>query len=246
MTKAEWLTCNEPRAMLAFMRRRLSQRKLRLFAVASCRRVWEGVTPHARLAVEIAEQFADGLTDQQERAAARKGVNKDADAADCWNGAMGCGWFAADHSAWRAAKFVTYNASGARPPKAWLEASKISKSGRRPSRALQRASREGWAEVNRIEGIAQSHFLRDLIPFHRVGIDAAVLSWNHNTVVRLAQAAYDDRLLPAGILDTMLLGILADALEEAGCSDRVILEHLRSPGTHVRGCWVVDLILGKR
>lgn len=241
MTEAEWLTCNEPSPMLAFMRRRLSQRKLRLFAVACCRRVWEGVTPYARLAVEVAERFADGLADGKERAVARARVGKDANAAGCWNGAMGCGWFAADHSAWKAATGAARDASGARPPAAWLEALKY----RRPSRALQRASRAGWAEVDRIEGIAQSQFLRDMIPFHRVDIDAAVLSWNSNTAVRLAQAAYDERFLPDGILDTTLLAILADALEEAGCSDRIILGHLRNRGTHVRGCWVVDLILGK-
>lgn len=241
MTEAEWLACNKPDPMLAFMRRRLSQRKLRLFAVACCRRVWEGVTPYARLAVEVAERFADGLADRQERAAARTAVRKDAEAAHCWNGAMACGFFAADHSAWRAAKIAAINASGARPPAAWLEAKKK----RRPSSALQRASRAGWEEVDRIESIAQSQFLRDMIPFYRVGIDAAVLSWNHNTVVRLAQAAYDAQFLPAGILDATLLAILADALEEAGCSDRIILEHLRKLGTHVRGCWVVDLILGK-
>jgi hypothetical protein len=38
---------------------------------------------------------------------------------------------------------------------------------------------------------------------------------------------------------------LGDALEEAGCSDEEILAHLRGPGPHVRGCWVVDLLLNK-
>jgi hypothetical protein len=64
-------------------------------------------------------------------------------------------------------------------------------------------------------------------------------------VVRLAQAAYDDRHLPAGTLDNGRLAILADALEEAGCTDADVLGHLRGPGPHVRGCWAVDLLLGK-
>jgi hypothetical protein len=64
-------------------------------------------------------------------------------------------------------------------------------------------------------------------------------------VVALAQAAYDQRELPAGHLDRARLAILADALEEAGCTDQTILGHLRGPGPHVRGCWAVDLILGK-
>jgi hypothetical protein len=38
--------------------------------------------------------------------------------------------------------------------------------------------------------------------------------------------------------------VLADALEEAGCTDRTLLEHCRG-GLHVRGCWAVDLLLGK-
>jgi hypothetical protein len=41
------------------------------------------------------------------------------------------------------------------------------------------------------------------------------------------------------------LPVLADALEEAGCTDADILAHCRQPGSHVRGCWVVDAILGK-
>jgi hypothetical protein len=42
------------------------------------------------------------------------------------------------------------------------------------------------------------------------------------------------------------LAVLADALEDAGCTDAEILSHCRSPGPHVRGCWVVDEILGKK
>jgi hypothetical protein len=54
----------------------------------------------------------------------------------------------------------------------------------------------------------------------------------------LAQAIYNDHRFGD-------LPILADALEEAGCSATDILDHLRGPGPHVRGCWVVDLLLGK-
>jgi hypothetical protein len=74
---------------------------------------------------------------------------------------------------------------------------------------------------------------------------AAVPAWNDSTVVRLAQAAYEERHLPAGTLDTGRLAVFADALEEAGCMDADILGHLRGPGPHVRGCWAVDLCLGK-
>lgn len=64
-------------------------------------------------------------------------------------------------------------------------------------------------------------------------------------VFSLAQAAYDERELPGGHLDNARLAVLSDALEEAGCTDETILSHLRSPGPHVRGCWALDLVLGK-
>jgi hypothetical protein len=64
-------------------------------------------------------------------------------------------------------------------------------------------------------------------------------------VSSLAQAAYDERLLPGGELDPERLGVLADALEEAGAGEDV-MGHLREKGPHVRGCWAVDLCLGKQ
>jgi hypothetical protein len=68
-----------------------------------------------------------------------------------------------------------------------------------------------------------------------------------STVLAIAQAAYDERLHD-GTLDSERLAVLSDALEEAGCPDgeaSPLLTHLRSPGPHVRGCWVLDLILGQ-
>jgi hypothetical protein len=70
-------------------------------------------------------------------------------------------------------------------------------------------------------------------------------AWRARDVIDLARAAYNERLLPSGQLDPARLAVLADALEEAGCSEQVILDHLCGPGSHVRGCWPVDLILAK-
>ena len=70
-------------------------------------------------------------------------------------------------------------------------------------------------------------------------------SWQTPTILSLAQAAYDQRRLPSGELDPARLAILSDALEEAGCADANLLSHLRSPGPHVRGCWALDLLLGR-
>jgi hypothetical protein len=63
-------------------------------------------------------------------------------------------------------------------------------------------------------------------------------SWLNADVLRLAQGAYDESRFDD-------LPILADALEDAGCADEALLSHLRSAGPHVRGCWALDLILGK-
>ena len=77
-----------------------------------------------------------------------------------------------------------------------------------------------------------------------VEVSYALASWLTSDVLALAQAAYEHRL-PSGTLDPYGLALLADALEEAGCDHPDILDHLRSPGPHVRGCWALDLVLGK-
>jgi hypothetical protein len=83
----------------------------------------------------------------------------------------------------------------------------------------------------------QADILRDIAgnPFRPVALDPR---WLTSTVLGLASAIYAERAFDR-------LPILADALEEAGCDHPNILVHCRGPGPHVRGCWVVDLILGK-
>lgn len=87
----------------------------------------------------------------------------------------------------------------------------------------------------------QCKIIRDLFrPFvYPVAMDAKWLSWNTATIPKLAQSIYDTRRFAD-------LPILADALEEAGCTDEGILRHCRRPAEHVRGCWVLDLLLGKQ
>jgi hypothetical protein len=115
--------------------------------------------------------------------------------------------------------------------------------------AYAAAARTAWAAANAsdLPGAtekAQADLLRDILgnPFRPVAVSSA---WLTPQVVAVAQAAYDQREPPAGTLDVARLAVLADALEEAGCTDQTVLDHLRGPGPHVRGCWVVDLILGK-
>jgi hypothetical protein len=83
----------------------------------------------------------------------------------------------------------------------------------------------------------KSGWLRDIFgnPFKPVSVDRA---WLTSNVIGLAETIYADRAFDR-------LPILADALEDAGCDNADILNHCRQPGEHVRGCWVVDLVLGK-
>lgn len=83
----------------------------------------------------------------------------------------------------------------------------------------------------------QARLMRCIIgnPLRPVAIDP---HWLTSAAVSLASAVYDERALDR-------LPILADALMDAGCADEAILEHCRAAGPHVRGCWVVDLLLGK-
>jgi hypothetical protein len=74
--------------------------------------------------------------------------------------------------------------------------------------------------------------------FRPVTLDASWLMWNAGTVPAIAERIYKEG-------DWAALPVLADALEDAGCTSADILKHCRGPGPHVRGCWVVDLLLGK-
>jgi hypothetical protein len=88
---------------------------------------------------------------------------------------------------------------------------------------------------------AHAHLVRDAFgnPFRPApAVDPGWLAWNGGTARKLAEGVYAERAFDR-------LPVLADALEDAGCCDADLLGHLRGPGPHVRGCWAVDLLLGK-
>jgi hypothetical protein len=107
----------------------------------------------------------------------------------------------------------------------------------------RRGTRDFWDRA-RQERAAQARLVRCVFgnPFLPVHFDTL---WRTADGVSVAQAAYDTRALPSGELGPVRLAVLADALEEAGCADSGLLGHLHSPGPHVRGCWPLDLVLGK-
>jgi hypothetical protein len=75
-------------------------------------------------------------------------------------------------------------------------------------------------------------------PFRPIAVSPSWLDGNAATVRKIAQGIYDDRAFH-------WLPVLADALEEADCTDSTMLAHCRGPAEHVRGCWAIDLLLGK-
>ena len=208
MTEAEWLACEDPGRMLEFVRGKASDRKLRLFAAAYCRIIWDHYKMQwSRTAVEVAERHADRLATETELLSA----TQPADDARVYGG------YAAEAAYFTASLNVE---------------------------AVQYAASREFAPSPRLRAARNTHhavLFRDLFgnPFRPKGVHPAWLSWNGGTVPKLAQAIYDDRAFDR-------LPILADALEDAGCSDAALLGHLRGGGEHFRGCWVLDLVLGKQ
>lgn len=207
MEEQEWLTCTDPRKMLAFLRSRASDRKLRLFACGFCLRVNEVHEDNdCRDTVQVVERFADGLAGPKELEAACHSARR-VWATSSWEGMLAAE--AAESDAWRAARGV----------QSALEMDDI--------------PRSLWD--------LQVDILRDIfgpLPFRSVTIDPPLLTWLDGTITKLAESIYREWAFDR-------LPVLADALEEAGCTDATILTHCRQPGGHVRGCWLVDLVLGR-
>lgn len=192
----------------------LSPRKLRLFAAAAARLVFDDLPESSRQAIEVAEQFAEGLAYSRDLALARRAAMQNALGERwtvlrrIWNG-----------EEWRWATWNRHLGIAA-----WATLAELT-----PETRVQ------WCDGPNPHD--EVRILRDMFgdPFRLIPVDP---SWRTSIVVRLAQSVYNDRAFRH-------LPILADALEEAGCTDADILNHFRQPGEHVRGCWALDLVLGK-
>jgi hypothetical protein len=233
----EWLTSTDLRTMLAFLKGtgRASDRKLRLFAVACCRRVLHLLTEERfQKLVELAERLADGRGVAEELRDARQALREEPRP---WSRAWDMALQVACQDAWVAAR-RTADAAWEASAAAATVASNTRRDAAVAALAAKSASRQEQADL-----------VRDIfgpLPFIKLQpIAASVLAWNGGLVVRLATAAYEGPL-PCGQLEPVRLAVLADALEEAGTDDREILEHLRGPGRHVRGCCVIDAILERK
>ncbi len=219
MTEDQWLATTDPQPMLDFLRGKVSDRKLRLFAVACCRRAG-ALLEHDHKTLATAEDYADGILG-------------DEDIMYAW-------WDACEaNDEVRRLQEIRDSIPGAAFSVVW-----VNETGDLFDAAfsLCHAARLPFERTLLVEVI------RDIIgnPFRPArAVDPAWLAWQAGAVPRLARAGYEYRRLPEGTLDPARLAVLADAPEDAGCGDAELLGHLRGPGPHVRGCWAVDRVLGK-
>jgi hypothetical protein len=223
MTENQWLACIAPQQMLLFATAggRGSERKLRLFGCACCRRIWcLLLDERSRTALEIAEHYADGRANNEQLREALGPARRIISQADSY-----CVYYAKSAAAMAAALgFRDLLSEGG------ISAAKAA--------AFEHAVHAEYdAKIAKREWAAQACLVRDIFgnPFRPVILNPA---WRTSNVTALAQAIYDDRAFDR-------LPILADALEDAGCDNADILNHCRQPREHVRGCWVVDLVLGR-
>jgi hypothetical protein len=246
MTEREWLACTDPAPMLEFLRGKASERKLRLFAVACCRRVSHLLKDErSRVAVEVGERYADRLATKDALDEARENSSDASGAAH--RAATAAGWSANTWIANGAAN-AAYGVCG--HWQNWLSDSRLFETPIWAARATAGPEVEHvLSDAARADGFeneqdTQCQLLRDLVgpmPFRSVGLDQAILQWNDGRVAKLARTIYDESRFD-------LTPILGEALQDARCDDAEILAHCRGPGPHVRGCrgcWVVDLLLGK-
>jgi hypothetical protein len=238
VTEAGWQSCGEPEEMLSCLGRKGlltlksgGHRRLRLWVAACYRRAWDCFSADERRAVEVAEEQAEKRKRDPDAIAAALRLIPGMQPQGRYAPARSAATFALTDRPWDAAGRGPRNAASA---------------------VAMRQTGGHWPPVDYAAYFAatkrelahQADLLRDVFgdPFRSPAPppSAAWLAWNDGAVPALAKGIYEDRAFDR-------MPILADALEEAGCAaDGDLLSHLRSPGPHVRGCWALDLVLGKR
>jgi hypothetical protein len=252
MTEAQWLASTNPQEMLRFLKGKASERKLRLFACGCSWQNWDLLTDErSRKAVEMAERYADGLVGKAELAAARQKAHEATRQARdqparriTVDEAEVCSF---EDIAY-VAEYPTRETPGVPLP---IQAAILRDIAGNPFRPVACADGEDSTTY----------------PPHPDDCRCLLRSWLTRDVLGLAEAIYDERAWDR-------MPILADALQEAGCDNEDILQHCRGwepfvkqvggfvatvdlgpryhqvgwiplQGPHVRGCHVLDLLLGK-
>jgi hypothetical protein len=275
MTEAEWLVCASPFDLYGLLRAEtityktrwqgwmtaprypVSDRRLRLFFCGCCARIADLMpTPEARAVLTAAEAYADGQIDDD----------------DLENAARACEqivrgpvspsarWLSYEHEAVRAANLVHRSEAAGRlgalaaAARAWAGGNvwrrhvkslggvlRVDPREFAPLESVVRTCDRAFTNELSAESRLQATLLRDVVgnPFQPCTIDPAWLEWNDGTIARLASSIYQERRFGD-------VPILADALEDAGCRDDEFLSHCRGGGPHIRGCWVIDSLSGRK
>jgi hypothetical protein len=224
VTEKDWLAARDPDDLLDYHRMKRDTRRLRLLAAACVRRMRTHVEatfrdPAFEHLIDVVERYADGAADRAEFIGARKPFRRAVRA-------LGASLREPAKSAVRAFYCLADDA---------MEGMTVTVAN---ARYVIQEANLGNREVVKAERAAQADLLRDIFgnPFRPVAFDPA---WRTSTAVALAGQVYESR-------DFVAMPILADALQDAGCDSADVLDHCRDPKqVHVRGCWVVDLALGK-
>jgi hypothetical protein len=233
VTEAEWLSTTDTYPLLNYLEERSSDRKRRLLGVACCRRIWHRMTdPRSRMAVEMTERFIEGQVSEVDLEA----VSREAEVA--YHERAHGRWYHGEDAAWVTAMAPVWK------PKQWpclgtvvSETVMVAGHFAGLSGTNKKTRKAAYGRGYEAERTAQAHLIRDIYgnPFRPVAFDPR---WRTADTLGLARGVYEDRAFDR-------LPLLADALMDAGCADAAVLGHCRSDGLHTRGCWVVDLVLGK-
>ena len=221
MTEKEWKKSARPWPMFEYLGQRASDRKLRLYVCACCQRVSHLTSDKrfARLLRTLEKVAEDRVKDTTRQRALAQSHNAKRSAPDNTHACL----------------FNAIEIALTSPiDRVFIDPGEPTRS------AIYHAGGQSTdaAQATNAETARHATFIRDIFgnPFRPVAFSP---SWRTDTAVSLARQMYDSREFGA-------MPILADALQDAGCDNDDILAHCRDPQqTHVRGCWVVDLVLGK-
>lgn len=261
-TADEWRSSRDPATLLECLRGTARERSLRLFACACCRAVWDLIPegPHRRL-VAVIEAYADGRATLAEltgamAAGAEDDVRLSDQAHDAEEDAVRGSELAATVRAVRATRIAAYvprkgaeddilldvaldaarSCMEAVGMRARAEAAAwVSKTVPDPDTASPATIENAATAAEEAAYASQAEIVREVFgnPFHPIQVEP---TWTTTQVVELART-----LSASG--DSTRFPELAAALEAAGCTERALLDHCRTPRLHVRGCWVLTLLM---
>lgn len=245
MNEAEWLACSDWHRMLLFLRRRrgiasrqAGRRKLRLLACGCCRQEWALLFPESRDALETAELFADGRVDDEKRAEAeQQALKAHANSPQC---SLSFPQYLEAEQRSTNSSVDSHRSFAALAVARVLSGNQLFEAVEEVMSLLGRLTGlQGTASEQEEWNRATANLVRDVFgnPFR---VTRWKRAWRTATVLQIARGIYLEHAFDR-------MPILGDALQETGCDDEAILSHCRDPKcVHIRGCFVLDLVLGKK